>query len=116
MRQPDHDPGAVAGRGVGAGRAAVLEPVEGDEGAVDRLVDRPAVEATDERDAATVVEAGGVVDAPESTLLGVRDAVSEFGHLAEGGTEGGGKVARRSAGDPGRRALSGPKMVRQTLP
>ena len=50
---------------VGAGRAAVLEAVERDQAAVDRLVDRLAVEAGDEGDAAAVVEARRIVHAAE---------------------------------------------------
>ncbi len=65
MREVDHDPGAVTGGLVGAGRAAVLEPVEGDEGPVHGLVDRLAVEAAHEGDPAAVVEEGGIVNAAE---------------------------------------------------
>ena len=56
VRQTEHDPGAVAGRFVGARGPAVLEPVEGHQRPVDRLVDRDAVEAGDAGDAAAVVE------------------------------------------------------------
>ena len=70
VREPEHDPGAVAGRLVGAGGAAMLEPVERDQAAVDRLVDRPAVEAGDAGDAAAVVEERGIVDAREVLLAG----------------------------------------------
>ena len=66
MREAEHDPGAVAGRLVGAGRAAMLEAVEGDERAVDRLVDRRPVEPGDAGDAAAVMEEAGIVDAAEA--------------------------------------------------
>ena len=75
MRQAEHDPGAVAGRLVGAGGAAMLEAVERDQGAVDRLVDRLAVEAGDAGHAAAVVEERRIVDAAESVLAGGGEGV-----------------------------------------
>ena len=59
----DEDPGAVAGFGVRAGGAAVLEVREGCQRADDRLVRGRAVEARDECDAARVVLVRGVVEA-----------------------------------------------------
>ncbi|GBD45729.1 hypothetical protein HRbin41_00544 [bacterium HR41] len=62
------DPGTVAGLGVGASGAAVLEPLEGFERALDHLVRSGRAQACDERDAASVVlvcrvvqPAGGLV-------------------------------------------------------
>ena len=58
----DQDAGAVACIGVGPRRAAVLEQVEGRDGALDHLVDRLAVEARKARDATPIVLVGRVVE------------------------------------------------------
>jgi hypothetical protein len=57
----DEDPGAVAGFGVGALGAAVLEVVQRRQRLVDHVVARLVVEPGDHRDAAGVVLVGGVV-------------------------------------------------------
>ena len=63
VRELQRHPGAVAGVGVGARGAAVLEVRERACGAHDSLVARDAVEPRDERDAARVVLVGRVVEA-----------------------------------------------------
>jgi hypothetical protein len=62
VRQLDQDPRAVAGLGIGPGRAAVLHVDERGEGALQRLVGGDPVQARDEGDAAGVVLVGGVVE------------------------------------------------------
>ena len=57
------DPGAVAGLGVGARRATVLEVLQRHERLVDDLARRLVVEACDERNATRVVLVPGVVQA-----------------------------------------------------
>ncbi len=57
------DPRAVAGVRVGARGAAVLEVLQRDDRAADRLVRRVTIELRDERDAASVVLIGWVVQA-----------------------------------------------------
>ena len=60
--QLQQHPRAVAGVGVGAGRAAVLEVLEGGDRPLDRLVARVAAQPRDERDAAGVVLVCGVIE------------------------------------------------------
>ena len=68
VRQPEQDPGAVAGVLVGAGGAAVLESVERRQPSLDHLVDRLRVEAGDAGDAAAVV---GVLGTNEPAAAGL---------------------------------------------
>ena len=63
VRQLRHDPGAVAGVGIGAGRPTVVEVLEGAQGLPDQLVRGPAVEADERREAAGGVLEPGVVQA-----------------------------------------------------
>ncbi len=63
VREAEQHPGAVAGGGVGAGGAAVLEVVERREAELDHVVARVAVEPGNARDPARVMLVGGVVEA-----------------------------------------------------
>ena len=69
MRDLQEDSGTVAGLGVGARGAAVLEVRERAERPPHRLVRRHAVEPRDERDAAGVVLVGRVVEAGRAGRL-----------------------------------------------
>jgi len=89
----------------------VLEPVERDQPAVDRLVNRLTVEAADKRDAATVMEVRGIVNAAETGLPG---GLIEAHHGPGGGARGGStgyEYVRFSGGATGKTSC-GAKMVR----
>src|SRR5262245_65368531 len=60
----DEDAGAVAGNGIGAHRATVLEVLKDIERVLDDVVRRPASEVGDEADAARVVLPLGVKQSP----------------------------------------------------
>ena len=63
VRQLGHDPGSVAGLGIRAGRAAVVEVLERPQGLLDELVAGAAVEPHERGQAARFVLEPGVVEA-----------------------------------------------------